>query len=560
MLQETEQTRVGKSLGGKMIALMQNQKVRGIMEVGMRANYKLITDVTLQDLPRVILADPEIHGVLFDLESITPEAVAMLRQTVKEDTFPIILMSRNVPDQEVGRWIGCGVTEILQLPMAMPLIGRRIGSLIRLYCVSRNLENQAVDRLTGLYNRYAFYHHAKLMMQEAPEADYTIVISDIVNFKLINERFGEIKGDELLHYIGGCLSQMNSEFSLFARYAGDQFVGIIRNPEDPSQRSDDMMRAALEGMYQGAPVDHYRVKLGIYDKVDKELPISILCDRARMALNSIKYQYDRMFARYNLRMQQQYEREQRILESMEEALEQEQFQVYYQPKHDTVTSEIVGAEALVRWIHPAYGFMSPGDFIPLFEKHGFIYKVDRFVLRQVCKDLRSWIDRGLKVVPVSVNASRMDFMMEDFMRASKESFDAYDIDTSLVHLEVTESVYMEDVQLLQPIFEKLKDVGIRIELDDFGSGFSSLGILTKLPLDVIKLDINMVGNLETQPKIVESIVQLMHTLGYKVIAEGVDNDYQMDLLQRMGCDYVQGYYYSRPLTLSGFENYMKEYE
>ena len=424
---------------------------------------------------------------------------------------------------------------------------------------TNNTWNPEIDELTGLHNRSAFYRHAKTLIEREPDAQYMIIISDIESFKAINIRYGEEMGDSLLRYVGDSLKAFNNEGTLFGRYSGDQFVGIIRQNEAHSTEDLRPMAEGMAIMYKNAPVSHFEVKFGIYDNVEKDIPISIMCDRAMMALRTIKHQYGKMVAIYDQRMRQQYMKEQQIQESMEEALSERQFKVYYQPKHDALSGELIGAEALVRWIHPVYGFMSPGEFLPIFEKNGFISTLDKYVYRTVLQDQKRWKESGLHIVPVSVNASRRDIIHASFLEEVISVIDSADVDADMLHMEITETTFIEDIEILRPIIEKVRERGIRIELDDFGSGFSALSLLTSLPLDVIKLDKSFIDNLEQQKIIVENVIKLCHDLGFKLTAEGVETADQLEELVRMKCDTIQGYYFSKPLAADGFEEYMKHY-
>lgn len=415
------------------------------------------------------------------------------------------------------------------------------------------------DELTGLYNRKTFYRLAKEMVKKDPSARFSLILSDIESFKMINVRYGEEKGDELLSFVGKYLSFSPSEDMIFARYSGDQFVGFSKIAGGPvdEQEFNNNMASYMEHMYKNAPVDHFEVKFGIYDDVDLELPVSQMCDRALMALRTIKHQYGKFIARYDQRMHQQYMKEQRILDNMEEALKDNQFQVYYQPKHDAKTGKLVGAEALVRWIHPVYGFMSPAEFIPLFEKNGFISSVDLFVLKKVCQDLKDWQKQGISIVPISVNASRKDIMHTNFLEHVKAALKSADLSPKYLHMEITETVFIEDVEILTPIIQEARDYGMQMELDDFGSGFSSLSLLTSLPLDVIKLDMSFVRNIMKQKMIIENIINICHGLNCKMVAEGVETDEQLAILNEMNCDVIQGYYFSKPLPSDGFREYIE---
>lgn len=542
----------------KIIVKTCDPSVPATLEYGKKPGYYVIS-LSENETPEEYLqkdTEKEIHAVLIDAELLDPGKVQLYKQLAGDNMFPVVLLCHSLNDEEAGRWVGCGLSDLFRLPMPGALMGKRLANVIQLYCITRSLHGQVTDNLTGLYNRNAFFHFAADMIKRDPDDKYTIILSDIDDFKRINERYGEAKGDALLAFVGRILGSMNNYDILFARYGGDQFVGIMRQ-QDPAVEVDPaLMAEQMARFYTDAPVDQFEVKFGVYEDVDKTQPISIMCDRARAALKTIKHQYGRNYARYTEQLRKKETVEQQILDSMEEALETHQIKVYYQPKHRTDNSKLIGAEALVRWNHPVYGFMSPGDFIPLFERSGFISKMDEYVWNQVCQDMKSMIDKGMKVVPVSVNLSRKDLAGDNIVEKIMKPVKELDLDTSLLHVELTESVYMDDARILAVPIEKLRKAGIKIEMDDFGSGFSSLGIISKLPVDIIKLDIGLVREMEEHPVIVRSIIEMMHALGYKVTAEGIENDRQVDLLRKMQCDYMQGYYYSKPLTFGGFLEYM----
>ena len=267
-----------------------------------------------------------------------------------------------------------------------------------------------------------------------------------------------------------------------------------------------------------------------------------MCDRAGLALNQIKNHYGKNVAFYTDSLRTDLIREQQILDSMETALKEHQFQVYYQPKYDIHSDSIAGAEALVRWIHPEYGFMSPADFIPLFERKGFITKLDYYVWREACETLCKWKEEGRKVVPISVNISRVDFSVPDLAEWIISLVDRHEIDRKLLHLEITESVYAEDPKYIVETIEKLRANGFVIEMDDFGSGYSSLNALSELPVDILKLDMKFIqSSTENRKNILGFVISLSKWLNLPMIAEGVETREQLDKLKNFGCDYVQGY-------------------
>ena len=419
--------------------------------------------------------------------------------------------------------------------------------------------NYDIDELTTLYTKKSFFKIAQKMMQEAPEDDYNIIISDIDSFKMINARYGEDKGDELLAFVGKSLQVLNCPTICFGRYSGDQFVGFFRVDKSIENPDFSPLFTGMEMMYKNAPVAHYEVKFGIYENVDKTLSISAMCDRAIIALRTIKHQYGKMLAKYTQDMNLQYMKEKEIEDTMESSLNENQFKVYYQPKHDCKTGKLVGAEALTRWIHPNYGFMSPAEFIPIFERNGFISKLDCFVWYSVYHKQKEWVNKGYQVVPVSINISYKDLIHENILKEMYNVLSKKDIDPSLFHMEITESTFIDDLEYVKPIVQTIRDNGIQIELDDFGSGYSALSLLTSFPLDFIKLDMSFVKNLDKQKIIVKSIIKICHDLQCQMVAEGVETKEQLDTLKEMGCDIIQGYYYSKPLSEEEFEQYLKEH-
>lgn len=540
----------------KILVLTEEPSIIPKLQMGRRPGYVLVPVPTDTPIDALSLPDAEVHGLIVDADRIAPGQLDSVRSRAGDILFPVVIIVPRMTEQAAGMWISCGASDLFSPEMPAPLMGKRLGLVIQLYCMAQSIYGQATDKLTGLYNRGAFFHFAKEMIAAQPEDEYTVILSDIEYFKRINERFGEEQGDALLQFTGRILQKQNNVNALFARFSGDQFVGILRKPKDVDSFQPASIEPSIQQFYDEAPVEHFRIQFGIYENVDKRLPISIMCDRAMAALKTIKHQYGKDFAFYTVQLQQRLSREQRIQDSMEEAISTHQFEVYYQPKHDAVTSEITGAEALVRWNHPVYGFMSPAEFIPLFERSGFIAKLDEYVWNQVCADVATMLRDGIRVVPISINVSRKDLASEKFLSILRAPLEKYQFDPKLFHMELTESVYMENAEILAPLLKKIQEIGIKIELDDFGSGFSSLGILSKLPVDIIKLDISLVRNLETQPAIVDSIIKLMHILGYETTAEGVDNEDQLQHLRKVGCDHIQGFYFSKPLTLTGFCQYL----
>ena len=466
-------------------------------------------------------------------------------------SVPVIVMTGSDKVEDEVRCLELGAADFITKPFNPEIADRRIKSIIHLHESTSIRSDLEFDKLTGLYSKQAFIHYAKELLDVHSESA-TLIVSDIENFKIVNERYGTKVGDEVLQYFAHALEEA-MPMGICGRIQSDQFACLCFAQFSAIKEMDLM---------DGAPIANLSVKYGIYENVDRQVEISTLIDRAMMAVNKVKNQYGSTYAFYDDDIRSKLIRQQRIVDCMEEALEQEQFLVYYQPKHDTKTGKITGAEALIRWIHPEYGFMSPGDFIPIFEKNGFISKVDFYVWKKTCQNIQRWKEMGLPIVPVSVNASRKDFLNMDLPKALKEVSEEYDVEPRYLHTEVTESIYADNEDEILAAVKQLQAMGIQIEMDDFGSGYSNLNMLAYIPVDIMKLDMKFMGNLESEKNrlVVECCIELAHKLKLKTVAEGVETESQLNVLKELDCDYIQGYYFSKPLPQKDFEEYLKKYK
>jgi len=417
-----------------------------------------------------------------------------------------------------------------------------------------------LDDLTGLLTRQVFLERAERMMKEFPDGKFRIVISDIVDFKKVNEVYGIKTADKILKWNGEYLSQIMSDKVLVGRYGGDQMV--IFGLEEDLDRAGEIIsgdKHAQAERENGLPT--VTTKIGIYSDIDHNSSVIANCDKAHMVLNSIKHHYDKRIAVFDSKFQQDIEKRHRIEKCMHESLINGDFKVYYQPKHDAVTGKLVGAEALIRWIHPEYGFMSPADFIPLFEQNGFIVENDRYVWRRTCENLKRWKDMGLKIVPISVNASKLTMSKEDLIYHMQIPIKEQGIDPNLLHIEITETLMTEDMDDLVEKLNNIRAAGFEVELDDFGAGYSSINILSTLPLDVVKLDMSFMKQFgdEKRAKVLAASINLAKELGFKTVSEGVELKEQNEVLGALGVDIIQGYLYSKPLPEDEFEKYMSTY-
>ncbi len=411
-----------------------------------------------------------------------------------------------------------------------------------------------ISSLTGLYNKHAFYQNAELLMKKNPEKKYLIILVDIEKFKIINDLFGMSTGDGLLRHFAGKLKEMVQDDGIAGYRGADNFAVCVENGHffDIEKVEKD-----LQHHINQYPIDiKIQIRIGIYPVTDISVPVSLMCDRANMAAESVKGNELKHYAYYDDSMRQTLLHEQEILNEMQEALEQEQFKVYIQPKCRLDNEELVGGEALVRWIHPTRGVLSPGVFVPLFETNGFITKLDYYVWEQTCKQISKWKKSGIKTVPLSVNVSRLNFYLPGFEEMMDELLERYELTQDDLYFEVTESAYTTESEAIFQQLSRLQQKKYTILMDDFGSGYSSLNMLQEAPVDVLKLDMKfLLGNDDKgrSEVIIESVIQMAHKLGFRVIAEGVETKEQCEMLLRLGCQYGQGYYFSKPISAEDFE-------
>lgn len=413
------------------------------------------------------------------------------------------------------------------------------------------LENKLYyDNLTGLPNRDGFLKIAEHMFQNNPKEKYALAYCNIVNFKAVNELFGAENGDLFLRNIAKILSE---EFGdcLCGRMEADHFVIFMGK----DKLNLDTLTKLCSGIWYMRTLEyHYRLRFGIYLTENEKMPVSSMCDKAKLAKKLITDDYNCPYAFYQDELQKNLFLEQAILNEMEQALYSGQFEVYYQPVIRVETGEIVFAEALVRWNHPEAGLLSPAFFLPVFEKNGFIVKLDNFVAEQARKMISAQFAQGKEPLCISVNLSRMNFLRKNMLEDIRQRNTKAD---TFVWYEITESAYLaNDINLMQGVKE-LKNIGHKILLDDFGSGYSSLHILRELPVDFIKLDMEFIKNYkegDDSGTIIESIIDMVHKLGKEVVVEGVETRGQYEFLKKVRCDYIQGYYFSKPLAESELKN------
>lgn len=420
------------------------------------------------------------------------------------------------------------------------------------------------DELTGLLTRNAFIRKLDSIIKENRDAavngEHAVIFFDILRFKAINDVFGSAEGDRLLIYIADILNSFIKSNEAAARLSSDRFAMIINNKNGKID--------AFINSYQDA-VSSYELpfeivsNVGVYVINDAELTGEAILDRAILAQSTIKGSYIEKSVCYDEAMRNDMLGEQEIAGIMATALADEQFVVYYQPQYNHATGKMISAEALVRWQHPERGLLSPGVFIPIFEKNGFITNLDFYVFEQVCKFIRSGLDKGLEMVPISVNLTRYDIFHNNFIEIIEGIRNKYNVPVKFIRIEITESTVVGSNQYIADIIDKLHQCGYIIEMDDFGCGYSSLTMLKDINLDILKLDMCLLSDNMDNKKggtILSSIIRMAKWLDLPVIAEGIEHISQADYLNSIGCNYIQGYLYARPMASDDFVNLIKKSE
>lgn len=482
------------------------------------------------------------------------EVMEMMQKTPALCGIPILVTSQIIEKEYELKALNMGASDFVSKPFNGEILKKRLRNLIQMHENAAAVGVMERDKLTGLYSKEGFGRRMEEVLKSERDILYDVMALDIEHFKLFNDTYGVDEGDRLLRYVARkIVAESESCNGICARVYADQFLIFLERREGYAGSMVNSINRKMENY----PLDmKIHVKVGIYEVHDAAVPVNSMCDRAFIAVKAAKGRYENDVAYYDDSIREKLLLEQQIGDDMVRALRDEQFNVYFQPKYDLTTGEMAGAEALVRWQHPVKGFMSPGDFIPIFEKNGFITELDMFVWNKGCNYIADWQKKYGVTVPISVNVSRKDIYKQNLPEILKEIVEENGLKPENLHLEITESAYTENPEQLILIVEQLKTEGFIIEMDDFGSGYSSLNMLAELPIDVLKLDMKFLQNKGEQSKnenIMSSIVELAKKINLFVIAEGVEMEKQISMLKSMKCDMVQGYYYAKPMPAAQFE-------
>ena len=554
------------SSNGKRLILVADDEVinREILGATLEDDYEILFAVDGEDTLNKCREHKEILSLLL-LDLMMPvfsgqEVLKRLRDDPDLRQIPVIVMTAD-QDAEV-ECLHLGASDFIPKPYPQEdVIKARVRRTIELFEDREIINHTERDPLTGLYNREYFYRYAEQFDQHHPGLEMDAIVVDVNHFHMINERFGTDYGDGVLRRIGERVREMVADTGgIVCRREADTFLVYCPHGKD----YEAILKNASTGLMADETItSEVHLRMGVYPDADRSLEIERRFDRAQMAADKVRGSYAKRIGIYDSTLHEKELYEEQLIEDFRTAIAEEQFMVYYQPKFDVRPDMPVlsSCEALVRWKHPKLGLISPGVFIPLFEGNGLIQELDMYVWRTAARQLSLWKEELGFSVPVSVNVSRIDLydpgliaVLQGILKENGLSYDE-------LLLEVTESAYAQDPDQIIQTAQRLRKLGFLIEMDDFGTGYSSLNMISTLPIDALKLDMHFTRHAfsgEGDTRILEVVIDIADYLAVPVIAEGVETEEQMLALKKLGCDIVQGYYFSRPIPADEYKEILLE--
>lgn len=562
----TQRSVIADTSGRRLILVADDEpKNRDMLCEVLRADYDVVCAEDgqqtvgkareLADRLSLILLDPHMRAQP-DLDTLR-----ILRDDPTLSRIPVIVVTHDLEAEAESLHLGASDYINKPYPPAVAVLSR-VNRTIELAEGRALISSAERDPLTGLYNRDFFYRYAVNLDETCADTEMDAVVIDVRRFHMINERYGKTYADGILRWLGDRLREATERYGGIAcRREADTFLAYWPHRTD-YPTIFEFLSSKLKARESADKRIHLR--MGVYELADRRIDVERRFDRAQSASDKLRGNYVNSIGYYDDALHEQELYAEQLIEEFPAALRERQFQVYFQPKFDIRprTPMLAGAEALVRWNHPERGMISPGIFIPLFENNGLVRELDRYVWRETAAQMRDWKQRLGFTVPVSVNVSRVDIndpQLIDFIQALLLEFD---LEPGDFHLEITESAYTQDAKHIIEIIERLRELGFRIEMDDFGSGYSSLNVISTLPIDVLKLDMQFIRNAFREgrdTRLIEVIIEIAEYLSVPVVAEGVETREQLFALKAMGCHLVQGYYFSKPVQASEFERFLVEW-
>lgn len=426
--------------------------------------------------------------------------------------------------------------------------------------INDRLDSKSTDAMTGVCTKDYFFKYASEIINENTDVDFCIIELDVNRLTMINDMYGLNEGDKLIQFMADTLKRVleTEELSMIARIYADLFAFLCPYSEEGhlvyiNEIEDEISRFSSDLGFE------LLVSFGVYKIIDRNIKISSMCERANLALKSVKGNFMQHIGYFDIAMHEKALMEIEITSKMNQALRNGEFEVYFQPKHSLDDESIIGAEALVRWKTEDGRIVSPGIFIPIFETNGFITKLDFYVWEETCRFISSMQAKGISVPPISVNVSRVDLFNPDMVDTLIGLMKKYAIDPKMLRLEFTESAYAQSEQLMLKAMERFHAYGMEVEMDDFGSGYSSLNMLKDVPIDGLKVDFRFLGASNDEHKskrILAAVIHMAKWLKIPCIVEGVETSEQIEHLKSLGCTMVQGFFYSKPIPQEEFIDYI----
>lgn len=530
-----------------------------------RDKYNIIEATNGKEAIENVHANENISCILLDL--IMPimdgfDVLLELKNDFAYSNIPIIVITTDLDTDSEIKVLDYGADDFCLKPFKAEIVRLKVKNLVDKFVLEK-IYRSRFDPLTGLFNAENFYKATELLLDKNKDSEngkFAIIITNIEKFKVINELFDTDVGDRVLIQMAELIKRDIKKIGIYGRLELDNFIMCV------PIKYIDVAKFKKQSEYLTKILDlNYSIRLsyGIYIINDMSLGIAKMCDRAKMALNTVTGNYVNNLAFYNDDLRKKMLFEQELTQHMDQAIKENQFEIYFQPVNSLKKGKMVSAEALVRWNHPTKGFISPGLFIPLFEKNGFITELDFYVWDRVCAQIKEWLEKFDYVVPVSINISRIDTYNPKMVEYIVSLIEKYDISPEYLKLEVTESAYTDNPENLLKLTKKLQGLGFLVLMDDFGSGFSSLNVLKDFPVDVLKIDLRFLFDFKSRGRganILTTVVKMSQLLKMDTIVEGVETDEQLEFMRNIGCDSIQGYYFDKPLPKAIFEERLKNPE
>lgn len=554
-----------------ILLILENKEERSQLYQMFNEEYNVVL-ADNYDYAISILKKIKVSLIIMGLNKDNEKNLWFVERCVGNEKFrkiPIILSVDNSADKEEAvKYLENGVWDYIKTPYNENLLKFRVKNIISTNEMSiyRELKyRERYDLRTGMYNRNAFFEETRKVIDNNPQYDYAFIRFDIHKFQLVNQFYGIEEGDRLIKFIAHDIvedmrlvhERSGIEGRRVASYGHimvDVFCCCV-----PYISKDDILQHFKNIRDR---ISTYGINLdllpvfGVYIVKDRSLPVNEMYDRANMASKKCKGNYVKNYAFYDESMGKNMLDEQMLVNEMSQALADEQFEIYLQPKYEVRKYRMIGAEALVRWIHPQRGMISPGDFIPLFESNGFIMQLDEYVWEHACMLIRKWLDDGRKPCPISVNMSRVSVYNPHLVEILCGLVKKYNIPPRLLELELTESAFVNNPAVIKKTMEELQNNGFTILMDDFGTGYSALNALKDISLDVIKMDMSFLSKTEYPERskcIMASLVKMAKRLKMSVVVEGVETKEQLEFLRSIGCEFIQGYYFAKPMPVEDYE-------